>query len=61
MAPHMGDEQRIISLSKAGREQLEQLLAQERELAERTRGRTDEASTAAVPTAATNADRPTSA
>ena len=61
MAPHMGDEQRIISLSKAGREQLEQLLAQERELAERTRGRTDEASAAAVPTAATNADRPTSA
>jgi glutathione-regulated potassium-efflux system ancillary protein KefC len=61
MAPHMGDEQRIISLSKAGREQLEQLLTQERELAERTRGGTDEASVAAVPTAATNADRPTSA
>ena len=39
MAPHMGDEQRLISLSKAGREQLEQLLAQERDLAERTRGR----------------------
>ncbi|HSC00017.1 MAG TPA: cation:proton antiporter, partial [Burkholderiaceae bacterium] len=44
MAPHMGDEKRLISLSKAGREQLEQLLTQERELAERTRGRTDEPS-----------------
>jgi len=42
MAPHMGDEQRLISLAKAGREQLEQLLAQERALAVRTRGRSDE-------------------
>jgi glutathione-regulated potassium-efflux system ancillary protein KefC len=42
MAPHLGDEKRLISMSKAGREQLEQLLAQERELAERTRGRLDE-------------------
>ena len=44
MAPHLGDEKRLISMSKAGREQLEQLLAQERELAERTRGRTDDPS-----------------
>jgi glutathione-regulated potassium-efflux system ancillary protein KefC len=42
MAPHMGDEKRLISMSKAGRQQLEQLLAQERELAERTRGRSDD-------------------
>jgi glutathione-regulated potassium-efflux system ancillary protein KefC len=42
MAPHLGDEKRLISMSKAGREQLEQLLAQERELAERTRGRSDD-------------------
>ncbi len=41
MAPHMGDRARLISISKAGREQLEQLLAQERELAQRTRGRGD--------------------
>jgi len=39
MAPHIGDEKRLISLAKAGRTQLEALLAQERELAERTRGR----------------------
>ena len=39
MAPHMGDQARLISISKAGRQQLEQLLAQERELAQRTRGR----------------------
>jgi glutathione-regulated potassium-efflux system ancillary protein KefC len=39
MAPHMGDRARLISISKAGRQQLEQLLAQERELAQRTRGR----------------------
>ncbi|HTP73389.1 MAG TPA: glutathione-regulated potassium-efflux system protein KefC [Burkholderiaceae bacterium] len=45
MAPHMGDEQRLISLSKAGREQLEEVLAQERALAERTRGRGDDAAT----------------
>jgi len=51
MAPHMGDEQRLISLSKAGREQLEQLLTQERELAERTRGRTDQPSAGAAPPA----------
>ena len=38
MAPHLGDEARLISISKAGRQQLEQLLAQERELAERGRG-----------------------
>jgi hypothetical protein len=31
-------------MSKAGREQLEQLLAQERALAERTRGRSDDPS-----------------
>jgi glutathione-regulated potassium-efflux system ancillary protein KefC len=42
MAPHMGDEARLISMSKAGRQQLDQLLAQERELAERTRGRADD-------------------
>lgn len=42
MAPHVGDEARLISISKDGRQQLEQLLAQERELAQRTRGRTDE-------------------
>jgi glutathione-regulated potassium-efflux system ancillary protein KefC len=57
MAPHLGDEKRLISLSKAGRDQLEQLLAQERELAERTRGRTDDG-TLAEPGAA-SADRPT--
>ena len=51
MAPHMGDEQRLISLSKAGREQLEQLLMQERELAERTRGRTDQPSAGEAPPA----------
>jgi len=39
MAPHMGDQARLISISKAGRQQLEQLLAQERALAQRTRGR----------------------
>jgi len=38
MAPHLGDEARLISLSKAGRQQLERLLAEERELAQRTRG-----------------------
>ena len=38
MAPHMGDRARLISISKAGRQQLEQLLAQERELAQRVRG-----------------------
>ncbi len=51
MAPHIGDEKRLISMSKAGREQLEQLLAQERELAERTRGRGDEPSAGEAPTA----------
>jgi glutathione-regulated potassium-efflux system ancillary protein KefC len=56
MAPHMGDEKRLISMTKAGREQLEQLLAQERELAERTRGRSDEPATGNT----ANADRPTS-
>jgi glutathione-regulated potassium-efflux system ancillary protein KefC len=64
MAPHLGDEKRLISMSKAGREQLEQLLAQERELAERTRGRRDDApdatSDAQQATAGTSADRPTS-
>jgi glutathione-regulated potassium-efflux system ancillary protein KefC len=39
MAPHMGDQARLISISKASRQQLEQLLVQERELAQRTRGR----------------------
>jgi glutathione-regulated potassium-efflux system ancillary protein KefC len=43
MAPHMGDRVRLISISKAGRQQLEQLLAQERELAQRTRGRVQDA------------------
>ena len=38
MAPHMGDEARLISISKAGRQQLDELLAQERELAARGRG-----------------------
>jgi glutathione-regulated potassium-efflux system ancillary protein KefC len=38
MAPHMGDEARLISLTKAGRQQLERLLAEERALAERRRG-----------------------
>jgi glutathione-regulated potassium-efflux system ancillary protein KefC len=42
MAPHLGDQARLISISKAGRQQLEQLLAQERELAQRTRGRADD-------------------
>ena len=57
MAPHLGDEQRLISLSKAGREQLERVLAQERALAERTRGRDDEATL----DGAASADRPSSA
>jgi glutathione-regulated potassium-efflux system ancillary protein KefC len=43
MAPHMEDRARLISITKAGRQQLERLLAQERELAQRTRGRADEA------------------
>jgi hypothetical protein len=34
----MGDEARLISISKAGRQQLDQLLAQEREQAARGRG-----------------------
>jgi glutathione-regulated potassium-efflux system ancillary protein KefC len=59
--PHMGDEKRLISLSKAGREQLEQLLAQERELAERTRGRANDPSADEAPGGAASADRPTSA
>jgi hypothetical protein len=58
MAPHLGDEKRLISLSKAGRQQLEQLLAQERELAERTRGRTDDPSLGEA-SGALSADRPT--
>src|SRR5690606_5774552 len=37
MAPHVGDEARLVAISKDGRQQLEQLLAQERELAQRTR------------------------
>lgn len=41
MAPHRGDTSRLISISKAGRQQFEQLVAQERELAARTRGRDD--------------------
>jgi glutathione-regulated potassium-efflux system ancillary protein KefC len=49
MAPHLGDEKRLISMSKAGREQLEQLLAQERELAERTRGRAHDPSADEAP------------
>jgi glutathione-regulated potassium-efflux system ancillary protein KefC len=61
MAPHMGDEKRLISLSKAGREQLEQLLAQERDLAERTRGRANDPSADEAPGGAASADRPTSA
>jgi glutathione-regulated potassium-efflux system ancillary protein KefC len=43
MAPHMGDQARLISISKDGRRQLEELLTQERELAQRTRGRGGEA------------------
>jgi glutathione-regulated potassium-efflux system ancillary protein KefC len=43
MAPHLGDQARLISISKAGRQQLEQLLAQERDLAQRTRGRSNDA------------------
>ncbi|MBE7417696.1 MAG: glutathione-regulated potassium-efflux system protein KefC [Ideonella sp.] len=39
MAPHVGDEARLVAISKDGRQQLEQLLAQERELAQRTRAR----------------------
>jgi len=58
MAPHLGDEKRLISLSKAGREQLEMLLAQERELAERTRGRSDDAA-ASSGDGPISADRPT--
>jgi glutathione-regulated potassium-efflux system ancillary protein KefC len=42
MAPHMGDRARLISITKAGRQQLEQLLEQERALAQRTRGRDDD-------------------
>jgi glutathione-regulated potassium-efflux system ancillary protein KefC len=38
MAPHLGDEARLISISKAGRQQLEQLLDQERALAAQGRG-----------------------
>jgi glutathione-regulated potassium-efflux system ancillary protein KefC len=37
MAPHLGDEARLISISKAGRQQLEQLLEQERDLAKGAR------------------------
>jgi glutathione-regulated potassium-efflux system ancillary protein KefC len=42
MAPHMGDRARLVSITKAGRQQLEQLLEQERTLAQRTRGRDDD-------------------
>ncbi|MCG3190273.1 MAG: Glutathione-regulated potassium-efflux system protein KefC [Burkholderiaceae bacterium] len=52
MAPHLGDRARLVSISKAGRQQLEQLLAQERDLAQRTRGRDQE------PDAGDAADRP---
>jgi glutathione-regulated potassium-efflux system ancillary protein KefC len=38
MAPHLGDQARLIALSKAGRQQLEALLAEERESARRQRG-----------------------
>jgi len=38
MAPHLGDESRLIALSKAGRQQFESLLAQERDLADKQRG-----------------------
>jgi glutathione-regulated potassium-efflux system ancillary protein KefC len=38
MAPHLGDESRLIALSKAGRQQFESLLAQERDLAHKQRG-----------------------
>ena len=44
MAPHAGDETRLIAISKDGRQQFEQLLAQERELAQRTRARIHDAS-----------------
>ena len=43
MAPHAGDETRLIAISKDGRQQFEQLLAQERELAQRTRARVHDA------------------
>jgi glutathione-regulated potassium-efflux system ancillary protein KefC len=43
MAPHAGDETRLIAISKDGRQQFEQLLAQERELAQRTRARLHDA------------------
>ena len=57
MAPHLGDQARLVALSKAGRQQLEQLLAQERELARRTRSGDVDAAT----DGAASADRPTSA
>jgi glutathione-regulated potassium-efflux system ancillary protein KefC len=38
MTPHLGDQARLIALSKAGRQQLETLLAEEREMALRRRG-----------------------
>jgi glutathione-regulated potassium-efflux system ancillary protein KefC len=38
MAPHLGDQARLIALSKAGRQQLEALLEQERQLARAQRG-----------------------
>jgi glutathione-regulated potassium-efflux system ancillary protein KefC len=37
MLPHLGDEARVIALSKQGRQQLEALFAQEREAAQRAR------------------------
>ncbi|HSW03164.1 glutathione-regulated potassium-efflux system protein KefC [Aquabacterium sp.] len=39
MAPHLGDEQKLIALAKAGRQQLEQLWAQERADASAQRNR----------------------
>jgi len=39
MAPHLGDQQKLIALAKAGRQQLEQLWAQERADASAVRNR----------------------
>ncbi|NRF68085.1 glutathione-regulated potassium-efflux system protein KefC [Aquincola sp. S2] len=41
MAPHLGDEQKLIALAKAGRQQLEQLWARERSVAAAQRKRHD--------------------
>jgi glutathione-regulated potassium-efflux system ancillary protein KefC len=58
MAPHMGDRARLISISKAGRQQLEQLLAQERELAQRVRGGEMRRDDGATDSSAVSSSRP---